>query len=269
MNASQEKRTMTKVDVGQLAEAMALGIGPAETVHPAHSAAFTLLDVHPAPWSYQEEVAGRPVSRRYQEEPDAHTDDGRGQYVVRDAHDGVVVEIFKFSKSAAEKLARAIADIPVNMAEIEKLSAGNEQLKEVAAQFDELARSAAQESTNLRSRVADLEATIAKLNAELGEALKAGAPRAHIPRQTQSSDDARIALAAELLVESGISVPDLARILARTVERIEARDDAKAEKIASIISAAAENALFNGGGPEIFPAAARTVLEVAKEGGAA
>jgi hypothetical protein len=219
-----------RIAVDQPAKAMTLGIDPTEVASRGEikvgasllcfaafdpSPTLILQEEHPAPWSYQEEVEGQPVPWSYQVDMDPYTDDARRTHVIRDACGRIVIQCGKFSKDEEEKLARLITAIPEMVAEIERLSAGNEQLNEVAAHFDELAGFAAKENADLRARNAELEATIVKLKPELCQALKAAAPRARGAQQTESGDEARIALAAKLLIEADISLPELVRVLAR------------------------------------------------------
>jgi hypothetical protein len=127
---------------------------------------LTVSDEHPAPWSYREELEGRPVPRHYREEPDAYTDDARRRHVVRDARGGVVAECVQFSKTAEENLARVIAAIPKRRAEIRRLRAALVDTLEVnrLKVLKEVAR--------LRGHLAELQSIIIELNAKLRDELK-------------------------------------------------------------------------------------------------
>jgi hypothetical protein len=149
-------------------------------------AILTLPDEHPVPWYYQEEMDGRPVSWHYREDHDAYTDDARRRHVVRDANGDVIIHCAKFSKNEEERLARAIASIPNRGAEI----------------------------TRLRTRVAELESTVAELNAELCAALKAAALRAPAVQQNERHDEGRLAVAAKQIVEADFSLLEFAQLLA-------------------------------------------------------
>jgi hypothetical protein len=198
--------------VEKLAEAMALGIDPAEVAPPAHSPTVTLPDEHPAPWSYQEELEGHPVPSHHQEEPDAYTDDARRQHVVRNARGDVVVECVKFSKSADENLARVIAAIPSMLEEIKRLSgqatqhvaaidrlraygadkqAEIQKLRDENENLDASCKIEHRKNDRLRTYMAEFESTIAKLNARLSDALKTAAPRAHATQQTEGDTESR------------------------------------------------------------------------------
>jgi hypothetical protein len=190
LHVSREQKTMTKVAadaqtvVEKLAEATALGI-PAEVAVLAHSPTDTLPEEHPDPWSYREELEGRPVSGHYQEEPDAYTDDTRRRHVVRDARGDVIVECTKFSKNQEENLARLIASIPQRNAEIDRLRAA--LIETLEANRLKILK----EVEGLRTRLAEFEATIAKLNAKLSHALKPAAPRDAATQQTEGGGESQ------------------------------------------------------------------------------
>ena len=165
-------------------------------------AILTLPEEHPVPWYYQEEMDGRPVSRHYREEHDAYTDDARRRHVVRDANGDVIIHCAKVSKNEEEKLARAIASIPIRRTEI----------------------------TRLRACVAELECTVAELNGELCAARKAAAPCAPAAQQIERGDDGRAAVAARQIIDADLSLLEFARLLARSAgQRAELGADVRAE----------------------------------------
>jgi hypothetical protein len=153
-------------------------------------AILTLPEEHPVPWYYQEEMDGHPVPWHYREEDDAYTDNARRQHVVRDANGDIIIHCAKFSKNEEEKLARAIASIPNRRTEI----------------------------TRLRARVAELESTVAELNAELCAALEAAAPCAPAARQKARRDEGRVAIAAKQIIEADFSLLEFSQLLARTAD---------------------------------------------------
>jgi hypothetical protein len=145
------------------AEAAALGISAG--VAPLHGSIITLLEEHPAPWSYQEELEGRPVPKHYKEEPDAYTDDARRRHVVRDARGEVVIECVKFSKTEEEDLARRIATIPQKRADVERLRSTLIDTLEISR------LKMLKQADRLRGYLVECESTITKLT-RLAEALK-------------------------------------------------------------------------------------------------
>jgi hypothetical protein len=195
--------------VERLAEAMALGIDSTEVAASAQGPTFALLEEHPAPWSCREEAG-------------AQTDDARRRHVVRDAHGAVVAECVKFSKHEEEQLASAIASIPSRDAEIERLrgeatqhvaaidrlrSHGAGKQAEIQKLFDENRNLDAacmtehRENDRLRTLLAELCEVLLKTS----------------PGHTARGGDARVVVAAKLLVEADINFSDLVLVLARTV----------------------------------------------------
>lgn len=116
-------------------------------------------------------------------------------YIVRDARGDIVVRCVKVAKDEEEKLARAIAFLPNMAAEI----------------------------IRLRVRIAELESTTTKLDAELCAALKAAAPRARTIQQTERSEDAQIAVTTKQAVSKTQRAADFAEAWPEDTAPIEAK----------------------------------------------
>jgi hypothetical protein len=177
----------------RLAETIAPGFEPDDLVCLGHSPTLTLPKEHPAPWSCQEEVGGRHL----QEDLDAQLSDTRRRHVVRDARGGVVVQCAKFSKTEEEKLARFIAPVPDQMAEIERLESAVAKLTEDNRRIPELEA----ECSRQRTLAAELCQVLLKTS----------------PGQTAGDSDPRITVAAKLLIGTDIKFSDLVLVLAKTV----------------------------------------------------